>query len=584
MAATKDNEESGGRQEHASTVVAELVGADVPRSLGTDAAQSWTGLLRSGAAHEILVSTLDALVVIDSSGSVVEWNPSAAEIFGYSRDEAVGVTIAELIVPDELRDAHRAGIKNYLETGEGPVLGQRLTMPALHADGSKLTVELSITALPGSGEALFAGWLRDVTAIQMARAEADRSSELLTAVLQNVSEFITIFGADGTLRFASGGKRDGPLVGAAKTAVADGRTSLRRGVREGPAFDVTSLLHPDDAARGRAIFAAIVRGERSATERWDMRTIGVGGASRTFETVGENLLDHPTVQGIIFSSRDVTEERASQARIVAAEQSARLAAEAQATALREVAVLKSELLAMVSHELRTPLTAILSFTEILSGRLGAGGEAVDDADGSLEPNPLSGDALREARNMVGIIDRNAQLLTRLVDDLLLVGRRESGAVSVEPKLIEVRPFVEEFVDGVLPEAESLGIDISVTINGTEPVWADPARVTQVLQNLVGNAFKFAPVVTNVALDLTPSDEYWWFSVTDDGPGIAEDVRLQIFEKFFRGTSSEAVSGTGLGLAVSKALVELHGGEISVSSVVGHGSTFSFNLPKGSGDE
>ena len=186
--------------------------------------------------------------------------------------------------------------------------------------------------------------------------------------------------------------------------------------------------------------------------------------------------------------------------------------------------------------------------------------------------------------MVSIIDRNGQLLTRLVDDLLLVGQRESGAVSVEPKMIEVRPFVEEFVDGVLPEAESLGIDMSVTINGTEPVWADPARVTQVLQNLVGNAFKYAPVVTTVALDLTPSDEYWWFSVTDDGPGIAEDVRLQVFEKFFRGTSSDAVSGTGLGLAVSKALVELHGGEISVSSVLGRGSTFSFNLPRGSGDE
>jgi len=108
MAATKDNGEGGGGQEQAAKVVSEFVNADVRRSLGTDAAQRWSGLLRDGAAHEVLVSTLDALVVIDSRGSVVEWNPSATETFGYSRDEAVGVTIAELIIPDELRGAHRA--------------------------------------------------------------------------------------------------------------------------------------------------------------------------------------------------------------------------------------------------------------------------------------------------------------------------------------------------------------------------------------------------------------------------------------------------------------------------------------------
>lgn len=527
-------------------------------------------------ALAVLSATLDALVVIDVKGVVVEWNPSATEIFGYGRADALGQEIADLIIPDELRSRHRAGMAHYLATGEAPVFGERITMPAVRADGSELMVELSITPVNGQDEELFAGWLRDVTEIAEARASADRSSELLAAVLQNVSDFITIFAPDGSIRFASGGR---DMEGVQALFGQDQQSWPAAGDADQDA-GVASLLHPQDVDRAVGIFEAIVRGDRPANERWDMRTAEIDGVSRTFETTGENLIDHPTVQGVIFSSRDVTEERASQALIVAAETSARKAAEDQAAALREVAVLKSELLAMVSHELRTPLTAILSFAEILSSRLGAVSDGAEENGGGLGSQLIDQRSLSEAQDMVLVIERNGQLLTRLVDDLLLVGQLESGAISIIPKEFDVRSFVETFMAGVLPVAESLGVEISVATRGTEPAWGDPARVTQVLQNLVSNAFKFAPTVTHVAIQATLSDEGWTFSVTDDGPGIPDGVQSQIFDKFFRGPHRSTVSGTGLGLAVSQAIVELHGGEIGVSSVVGHGSTFAFNLPRG----
>ena len=530
-------------------------------------------------AQAVLRATLDALVVIDSRGVVVEWNPSAAQIFGYTRPEAIGVAIADLIIPDELRGSHRAGIERYLATGEAPVFDRRITMPALRSDGSQLTVELAITPVHGADEELFAGWLRDITEVEEAKADAARSAELLTAILHNVSDVITIFGADGSLKFLSGGIGERPPI-----PQPGGPMSLTTAVGTGSDLDVISLVHPDDVADTKSIFAAIVRGERLASQRWDVRTIETGGRIRTFETRGENLIDHPTVRGLIFSSRDVTAERASQQLIVSAESSARRLAEEQAAALKEVATLKAELLATVSHELRTPLTAILSFSDLLASRLGTAADEVPVT--SIEPDSsgLEQLDLEEARDMVSVIERNGQLLTRLVDDLLLVGRLESGVVSVHPEEFEVAAFLDRLLAGVTPDAESLGITVEATVSGASPVFADQARITQVLQNLLVNSLKLAPDVTFVKIDATLTAAGWMFSVVDNGPGIDDETRAHIFDTFFRGPQPSTTAGSGLGLAVSQALVRLHGGEISVESAVGQGATFVFTLPKGSDPE
>ena len=183
--------------------------------------------------------------------------------------------------------------------------------------------------------------------------------------------------------------------------------------------------------------------------------------------------------------------------------------------------------------------------------------------------------------MVRVIERNGQLLTRLVDDLLLVGRQESGVVSVQPEEFEVAAFLDRLLAGVTPEAESLGVSVEATVSGTSPVFADQARITQVLQNLLVNSLKLAPDVTFVKIDATLTAAGWVFSVVDNGPGIDDETQAHIFDTFFRGPQPSTTAGSGLGLAVSQALVGLHGGEISIESTVGHGATFVFTLPKGS---
>ncbi len=122
----------------------------------------------------ILESALDCIITMDAEGIVQEWNPAAERTFGFTRAEAVGRELAELIIPPALRERHRKGLARYLETGKGPVLGKRIEIAGLHAEGRELLVELAITAFRLAGEPVFTAYLRDIT-------ERDRSDRRRTA-------------------------------------------------------------------------------------------------------------------------------------------------------------------------------------------------------------------------------------------------------------------------------------------------------------------------------------------------------------------------------------------------------------------
>ena len=188
---------------------------------------------RRGVAEAVLDAALDAIIVIDSSGSVIEWNPAATELFLWEREEAVGRPLADLIVPDEMRVAHRRGLAHYMATGEGPALNTRLTLPGVRRDGSRLTVELTISPSESPAGPLFTGWLRDITELVEAREAVDRSEQRLASLVANISDVITVMGADGTWISTSGaGTR---LMGYEEGFDPDG--------------GILSLVHPDDVGR-----------------------------------------------------------------------------------------------------------------------------------------------------------------------------------------------------------------------------------------------------------------------------------------------------------------------------------------------
>jgi len=215
----------------------------------------------------------------------------------------------------------------------------------------------------------------------------------------------------------------------------------------------------------------------------------------------------------------------------------------------------------INHELRTPLTAILGWSEVL---------AEDRPDKET------------MRIAVDQINRSTQFLLALIGDLLDLSRFEEGRTRLEPEDVDLGPLVADSVEPVSVMAEAKGIRMLLAVPPEKtPVRLDPLRVRQVLWNLVHNAVKFTPKGGEIRVEAGADDRGITFSIADNGVGIdAKDLPL-IFERFRQidGSSTRAYRGMGIGLALAKAFVELHGGTIQVDSQPGRGTTFRIRLPR-----
>ncbi|MBA3551624.1 MAG: GAF domain-containing protein [Actinobacteria bacterium] len=228
--------------------------------------------------------------------------------------------------------------------------------------------------------------------------------------------------------------------------------------------------------------------------------------------------------------------------------------------LRELDQMKSDFVGIASHELRTPLAAIRGFTStLIKNRSRISDEQVMD--------------------FVRIIDRQSDRLARLVEDLLLVSRIEAGTIQLQPKDVELRTFLHQAVETFDPEARGR-IRLDVT-EADQKVSIDADRVDQVLRNLIDNAIKFSPTGTPVVVDAHLEDGTIQVSVTDSGEGIAAEDLPHIFERFHQAEAvlTRQAEGAGLGLYITKRLVEAMGGRIQVSSRPGAGSTFAVTIPQ-----
>lgn len=230
--------------------------------------------------------------------------------------------------------------------------------------------------------------------------------------------------------------------------------------------------------------------------------------------------------------------------------------------LRELAELREEFLALTTHDLRSPLTVISGVISFFtSGRLG-----------ELSP---------EQKNMVAMMERNTQNLIELVNDLLDASKLESGTMRLDIAAFDLRGLLDELREAMEPLAKEKGIELVEAIpSGLPQVEADRAKIRRVLQNLLSNALKFTPKGGRVSVSAEQKDGRISVSVSDTGVGIAPEDVNRLFDKYeqARSRATRGEKGTGLGLYITKQLVELHGSEIKVESKMGKGSTFSFTLP------
>lgn len=273
-------------------------------------------------------------------------------------------------------------------------------------------------------------------------------------------------------------------------------------------------------------------------------------------TVTPLVTNEKAAGGAVISHLDISERKEielERARVLERERSARAIAE-------EANRSKDEFLAVVSHELRTPLNSILGWVQLLS-------------DGQLDESV--------ARQGLTVIERNVRSQSQLINDLLDVSRIVTKKMSIETRPLSLQQVTQNTLDIILPSAQEKNIKFVIDFQSDPQINGDPHRIQQVLWNLMHNAIKFSPANEGIALTLTQTQTHALLTLSDNGVGIAPDFLPNIFDRFRQadGTPTRRHGGLGLGLSISKHIVDLHQGTLTATSEgEGQGTTFTLTLP------
>jgi PAS domain S-box-containing protein len=247
------------------------------------------GLDRSA---NIVAAALDSIVTIDDAGRVVEFNPASVLLFGWTREEAIGRELDELFLPASHAAAHRAGLAHLLATGEGPILGTRLELPAVKRDGTQLVVELVVVPTVTGERREFTGFIRDITELRRTQELLRRSQTRYEAVVRHSTKALLLCSPDGRSAGFLAGEW---LLGHEPASVVEG--------------GLLALAHPDDVEEARRLLAEVCDGTRAPREGLDLRLRRADGAYLVCTVVGEDLTGLPEVAAVLVRADDVTQDR-----------------------------------------------------------------------------------------------------------------------------------------------------------------------------------------------------------------------------------------------------------------------------------
>jgi PAS domain S-box-containing protein len=482
-------------------------------------------------ARLILERSNEAFVSIDENGRICEWNPHAEKIFGWTRDEALGRSLSETVVPASFREAHEAGLKRFQETGKGALIDRRIEITARRKDGSEFPVEVTISPLRlPSGQRVNA-FMHDITARKRVEEELRRNERRLHRLMELMPAAVYTCDAHGRINFFNHRAAEiwgrEPRINAADEKF-HGSFRLYRP-------DGAPLAHADTPMAVAVRMGRPTRGEEVTMERPDgSRVVVAVNSEPLYDTQGE-------LAGAINVFQDITQRKLGEQE------------------LREADRRKDEFLAMLAHELRNPLAPIRHGLELLQRR----------------PDHPPGETL-------AMMQRQVTHLVRLVDDLLEVARISRGRIELQRARIDLRAAVRNALEAARPGIEAAAHALTLDLP-QEPlhVNGDAVRLAQVVSNLLDNAAKYTESGGRIALAVRREGDEAVISVRDNGVGIPAALLPQVFELFGvrEHASPRAQGGLGVGLGLARRLVQMHAGTIqAVSDGPGKGTEVVIRLP------
>ncbi|PPK87834.1 PAS domain S-box-containing protein [Neolewinella xylanilytica] len=472
----------------------------------------------------VLNSSLDAIVIADDKGAVQYWNPRAEKLFGWTQEEVIGQQMGDLFIPSHLADAHHRGMARYLMTSVSHVMNQVLELSARNKDGKEFPIELIVVTYQQQGRRYFCGFMKDISVRKQSINRLKSQEEKFRNIIANMNLGLLEVNKERTIRFANQSFCD--ISGYTEEELVGNDTDNFLPAPLG--FGTT----PDGYELG-------VRNKQGDPRWW-------------FVSTAPNYNDTGELVGAIGIFLDITNQKQLESELAVAK-----------TKAEEGSVAKEAFLANMSHEIRTPLNAIIGMIRELSRE-------------ELSP---------KQQTYLDHTDTAARHLLSIVNSILDLSKIEAGELELDDHDFSLEALIANMRSILNDKAQKKGISLQFDLD--DRIWpahtGDSSRLRQVVINLLDNAIKFT-LKGGVRLEATaiseePDGQRIRLKITDTGIGMDEQYLGQLFSKFSQAekSTSRRFGGTGLGMSITKQIVEMMGGTIAVDSKKDRGTTFTIEL-------